>query len=74
MNVTTNLLVYFIVLVMLVHPSDIVQCVFIQNFSQLFVFDVEETEKEFCCFDWEKNIFGSKDHDSSNTFLSNVGM
>ena len=74
MNMAPNLLVYFVVFMMLVHSPDIIQSIFVQNFPQLFILNVEQTEQKFCCLDWKQYIFGPENHDSSNTFLPDVGM
>ena len=74
MNVVPNLLVNFVVLVMFVHSSDIVQGVFVDDLPQLFVFDVEQTEQELRCLDGEEDVFGPQDHDGTDALLPDVGV
>ena len=59
---------------MLVHAPDIVQDVFVQNFSQLFVLDIEESKKKLNSLNRVKNIFCSQNHNWSNTFFTSVRM
>lgn len=52
-------LVYFYVLVMLVHAPDVVQNVLVEDFAELFVLDVEEGQQKLDGLHWVQDIFGS---------------
>lgn len=59
---------------MLVHSSDIIKNVFIEQSSQIFILNVEQSEEKLNSFNRIQNIFSSKNHNRSHTFLPNIGV
>ena len=57
-----QLLVYFIVLVMLVHPPDVVQHVFVDHRPQLFVLETHLPQQELYCTHRQQDVLGPQDH------------
>lgn len=73
-NELLELLIDLIVLVMFVHSSDIIDDVFIKDFSELFVFDVKLLQQKLDSGDRIEDVFRSEDHDGRNTFLADIWM
>lgn len=59
---------------MFVHSSDIVDDVFIKDFSEFFVFDVELLQQKLDSGDGIEDVFGPENHDGRNTFLADIWM
>lgn len=55
-------LVDFIVLMMLVHSSHIVEDVLVKNFPQLLIFDVKLLQQKLYRADWIQNVLGPQNH------------
>ena len=72
MNIASYLLVNLHISVMFVHPSNIVQDVFVEDFSQLFVLDVEQSQQKLDCLHRVQDIFRTQDHDRPNAFFSHI--
>lgn len=70
----SDLLVDFVIFVMTVHSPYVIQHILVNHRSELLILQSHLSQQKFYGTYGQQDAFSPQDHDTSHTFLANVGI